>query len=336
MSNGLTRFDAARIALAEARSIDDVKAIRDQAEALRLYAKQAGESLEMQNDIAEIKLRAERRAGEILREMGRGQGKRDETYHRGRFAPLKLADLGLSYNQSSRWRIEASVPEEVFEHHVATVKARGDELTSVGLLRIAKEQKREARRDTNRALVESAVALPAATFPTIVLDPPWDWGDEGDVDQLGRARPVYNTMPLADIAALPIGDLAEPNAHLYLWITNRSLPKGFALLEHWGFRYVTLLTWCKPSIGMGNYYRGSTEQVLFGVRGSLGLLRRDVGTWFSAPRGGRHSAKPEAFYQMVETCSPGPWLELFARAQRPGWGTWGAEAPCTSTTLPSS
>lgn len=328
MTNALVRFDAARVALAEARSIDEVKAIRDKAEALRLYARQAGESLEMQNDIAEIKLRAERRAGELLKEVERAERGRPigKTLHDATFIPPTLADLGIERTQSHRWQAIADVPEPIFEQHIETVKARGDELTSAGVLRIAKEQKREERREENRALVDSVSPIVALTFPTIVLDPPWDWGDEGDADQLGRARPVYDTMPLAEIRALPVADLAEPNAHIYLWITNRSLPKGFDLLEAWGFRYITTLTWCKPSIGMGNYYRGSTEQVLFGVRGSLSLLRRDVGTWFAAPRGNRHSAKPDTFYQIVETCSPGPWLEMFARSQRPGWQAWGAEA----------
>lgn len=193
--------------------------------------------------------------------------------------------------------------------------------------RAYKELKRERTREHNRVLVESApqIAEVGAVYKTIVLDPPWDWGDEGDCDQYGRARPVYTTMPIDEIAALPVSDLAEPNAHIYLWITNRSLPKGFALLDGWGFRYVTMLTWCKPHFGMGNYFRGSTEHVLFGVRGSLPLLRSDVGTWFDAPRPGQHSAKPDAFYDLVETCSPGPWLEMFARRARPGWQTWGAE-----------
>lgn len=329
MTNTLVRFDAARTALAEARSIDEVKAVRDKAEALRLYARQAGESLEMQNDIAEIKLRAERRAGELLRDMPKavasGSNQHEERL-RDATEPPTLADLGIEKTQSHRWQAIADVPEPVFEQHIETVKARGDELTSAGVLRIAKEQRREERRDENRALVESAAPITALTFPTIVLDPPWDWGDAGDADQFGRARPVYATMPIAEIRALPVADLAESNAHIYLWITNRSLPKGFDLLDAWGFRYVTTLTWCKPSIGMGNYYRGSTEQVLFGVRGSLALLRHDVGTWFAAPRGDQHSAKPDAFYQMVETCSPGPWLDMFARSQRPGWQVWGAEA----------
>lgn len=164
--------------------------------------------------------------------------------------------------------------------------------------------------------------------PTLVLDPPWDWGDEGDVSQFGRGDPTYATMPIAEIAALPVGKWATPDAHLYLWITNRSLPKGFDLLKGWGFRYVTMLTWCKPSFGMGNYYRGQTEHVLFGVRGQLALLRNDAGTVFHTPGLTRrqHSEKPEAFYKLVESCSPGPWREQFARTTRKGWYCEGIKA----------
>lgn len=197
------------------------------------------------------------------------------------------------------------------------------------LQRIRKEGKRAEKLKQNLKLIENtppAKAITGETFQAIAIDPPWDWGDEGDVDQFGRGRPVYGTMSIEQITALPVSDLSSKDAHLYLWITNRSLPKGFALMEEWGFRYVTMITWCKPSIGMGNYFRGSTEHVLFGVKGSLPLLRKDVGTWFSANRQGRHSTKPEEFYQLVESCSPGPWLEMFARSQRPGWKQWGAEA----------
>lgn len=193
-----------------------------------------------------------------------------------------------------------------------------------------KEQAREQRREENRKLIERApspiVAAKSARYSTIVIDPPWDWGDEGDQDQLGRARPQYGTMPLSELLELPVGDLSDDDCHIYLWITNRSLPKGFGLLERWGFRYVTALTWCKPSIGMGNYFRGSTEQVLFGVKGSQPLKRKDVGTWFAAPRGPKgHSSKPVEFYDLVESCSPGPYLEMFARSDRKDWTPWGAE-----------
>lgn len=233
-----------------------------------------------------------------------------------------LLDVNPRYISDAK-RIKNDAPD-LFE------KVKDGEITIPQAKRTMKEQERQEKREQNHALVQQAesplVAVDGQTFETIVIDPPWDWGDEGDCDQFGRARPTYATMTIDQIAALPVSELATPNAHIYLWITNRSLPKGFALLEGWGFRYITTLTWCKPSFGMGNYFRGSTEHVLFGVRGSLPLLRKDMGTWFEAQRPGAHSAKPDRLFEIVESCSPGPWLEMFSRRQRPGWVAWGAEA----------
>ncbi|MCX6964811.1 MAG: MT-A70 family methyltransferase [Verrucomicrobia bacterium] len=195
--------------------------------------------------------------------------------------------------------------------------------------RIEKEAKREARREENRAKVSEAQApediiKSEAKFATIVIDPPWDWGDEGDQDQMGRARPDYATMSKEQLMALPVGTLADDDCHLYMWITNRSLPKGFDLIQAWGFRYITAITWAKPSFGMGNYFRGQTEQILFAVKGSQPLKRKDVGTLFTAPRGPNgHSSKPVEFYDLVESCSPGPFLEMFSRHNREGWTAWG-------------
>jgi N6-adenosine-specific RNA methylase IME4 len=147
---------------------------------------------------------------------------------------------------------------------------------------------------------------------------------QGDNDQLGRSRPDYATMSFEQLCKLPVGDLADVDCHIYMWITNRSLPKGFALLEAWGFRYITALTWVKPHFGMGNYFRGQTEHVLFGVKGSQMLKRKDVGTVFNAPRGPNgHSSKPVEFYSLVESCSPGPYLEMFSRSERKDWTAWG-------------
>ena len=195
-----------------------------------------------------------------------------------------------------------------------------------------KEKKREERREENRAKVAEAatpkeIAEVGARFAAIVIDPPWDWGDEGDQDQLGRARPDYATMTKDQLLDLPLPDLADDDCHLYMWITNRSLPKGFELMKRWGFRYVTAITWAKPSFGMGNYFRGQTEHVLFGVKGSQPLKRKDVGTLFNAPRGPNgHSSKPAEFYDLVESCSPGPYLEMFSRSDRAGWKAWGENA----------
>jgi N6-adenosine-specific RNA methylase IME4 len=194
-----------------------------------------------------------------------------------------------------------------------------------------REEKREERREENRKKVAESPApeklLGHAKFSTILVDPPWDWADEGDINQMGRAKPDYATMTIDQLLGLPVGELADTDCHLYLWITNRSLPKGFQLLDRWGFRYITAITWVKPSFGMGNYFRGQTEHVLFGVRGSQMLKRQDVGTVFNAARGaGGHSSKPVEFYDLVESCSPGPYLEMFSRCDRKDWTAWGEQS----------
>jgi N6-adenosine-specific RNA methylase IME4 len=157
-------------------------------------------------------------------------------------------------------------------------------------------------------------------FPTIVVDPPWRYDNTAT---RGAAEDHYPTMPLAELAALDLP--ASDNAHLYLWTTNGFLREAFDLVDAWGFTYKTCLTWCKPQIGMGNWFRNSTEHVLFGIRGKLPTARNDVPTHFVADRT-RHSAKPESFYDLVETCSPAPRLDMFARRRRFGWHTWGNEA----------
>jgi N6-adenosine-specific RNA methylase IME4 len=243
------------------------------------------------------------------------------TSKKGRSRPAVAKAAKVSERKLRRARaVRTKAPEMV-------AAIRAGEKTILDVEREIRERDREKKREANRELVKQAPATVIAQerLQTIVLDPPWDWGAEGDADQFGRARPVYATMSIEEIAALPVADLAADNAHIYLWITNRSLPKGFALLESWGFRYVTALTWCKPSIGMGSYFRGSTEHVLFGVRGSVPLLGRNQGTHFTAPRPAAHSGKPPEFYELVDRRSPGPWLEMFARRERAGWICHGAE-----------
>lgn len=158
------------------------------------------------------------------------------------------------------------------------------------------------------------------SWPTIVIDPPWRYKN---VATRGAAEDHYETMSIADLSTLAIP--ASENAHLYLWVTNSFLREGFVLLDAWGFTYKTCLTWVKPQMGMGNWFRSSTEHVLFAVRGSQPTLRNDEVNWFLEKRG-RHSKKPRAFYDLVERCSPHPWLEMFARERRLGWDFWGDEA----------
>ena len=170
-------------------------------------------------------------------------------------------------------------------------------------------------------------------YATIVADPPWRYSATGErvkgrmKGRGGGAERHYETLTMDEIAALPVASLAADQAHLYLWVTN---PKMFAgpieIVKAWGFTYMTTLTWVKTGApGLGFYFRGMTEHVLFATRGGLGIepARRETNV-ITAPRG-RHSAKPTEFYEKVERVSPAPRLELFARAPRPGWHVWGNE-----------
>lgn len=160
-----------------------------------------------------------------------------------------------------------------------------------------------------------------------MCDPPWEYNDKlrmGTGPKHRGAASHYICAPLEEIKTIPVGEWAEADAHLYLWTTNAFMVEGHELAEAWDFRVRTILTWCKTGFGMGHYFRNSTEHVLFCVRGSLKCLRKDVPTHFVAPRG-RHSEKPQSFYDMVETMSPGPYLDVFARRQRMGWSVYGNE-----------
>ena len=253
----------------------------------------------------------------------------DQNDHFEKTADKLAAEHGVG---SATVRRAGKFAEEV-DRTPELKQAVGERRPVIQVKRELKEQAREARREENRKKIaavpepEKAAAVADAKFATIVIDPPWDWGDEGDQDQLGRARPDYSTMTIEQLEQLDVGGLADDDCHIYLWITNRSLPKGFRLLEAWGFRYITAITWVKPHFGMGNYFRGQTEHVLFGVKGSQPLKRKDVGTAFIADRGtGGHSSKPSTFLDLVESCSPGPYIEMFSRSSRDGWISWGEQS----------
>ncbi len=170
-------------------------------------------------------------------------------------------------------------------------------------------------------------------YKTIVADPPWQYQkDTANGAKPGAAEAHYSTMSMRDIAALPVSDLAANDAHLYLWVTvprlygdrNDRTINARDLMEAWGFEFKTMLTWVKDgSPGMGWYFRGCTEHVLFGVRGRLPIAPADrERNVFTASREG-HSGKPSSFLDLVERVSPGPYCELFARAPRLGWDSWG-------------
>lgn len=172
-------------------------------------------------------------------------------------------------------------------------------------------------------------------FSTILADPPWRFTNRtGKVAPEHRRLDRYSTMTLDMIKALPVEDVCAKNAHLYLWVPNALLPDGLAVMEAWGFRYVSNIIWAKrrkdggpDGRGVGFYFRNVTEILLFGVRGSLRTLdpaRSQVNMIETRKR--EHSRKPDEQYELISACSPGPYLEMFARHPQEGWTAWGDEA----------
>ena len=175
----------------------------------------------------------------------------------------------------------------------------------------------------------------AEPFGTVLADPPWRFSNRtGKVAPEHRRLSRYETLEAKEIASLPVADLAAEHSHCYLWVPNALLAGGLSVMEGWGFTYKANLGWHKvrkdggsDGRGVGFYFRNVTELVLFGTRGKLRTLapgRRQVNLFASRKR--EHSRKPDELYAIVEDCSPGPYLELFARYPRTGWSAWGREA----------
>jgi N6-adenosine-specific RNA methylase IME4 len=154
----------------------------------------------------------------------------------------------------------------------------------------------------------------------ILADPPWSDG----LNETSYGARHYKTLDVDEIAALPVASLAADQAHLFLWSPNNMLPDALQVMEAWGFKHRGVRTWVKTGKpGTGFYFRNNTEQLLFGIRGPPLRFRDDnVASWFEAPRG-CHSEKPALVHEMIEGTSPGPFLELYARRERPGWDVWG-------------
>lgn len=175
----------------------------------------------------------------------------------------------------------------------------------------------------------------AKPFGTVLADPPWQFKNRtGKVAPEHKRLSRYDTLDWKEIAALPVGDLMATESHCYLWVPNALIAEGLQVLEAWGFTYKSMIIWAKrrkdggpDGRGVGFYFRNVTEPILFGVRGKLRTLqagRTQVNLIETQKR--EHSRKPDEQYEIIEACSPGPYLEMFARYPQPGWSVWGNEA----------
>ena len=213
--------------------------------------------------------------------------------------------------------MQAMTPRRPFAGSVNGLLRRGKLLrspSSTFMLRLS---------HTGKPSMSDAWAGLSPPYRCIVADPPWRYGNQKGAVARGHARSHYSTMDFADIQALPVQDLADESCHLWLWGVNQLLDKAFDLARTWGFEPITVATWCKTQPGVGYYLRNSTEHVVFATRGKPMVPEtKAMTTWFQWQRGA-HSAKPVGFYDVVQTVSPGPYVELFCRQPIFGWDTWG-------------
>lgn len=197
--------------------------------------------------------------------------------------------------------------------------------------------------DFLRSVSEQVALDQGQGYGTILADPPWRFSNRtGKMAPEHKRLSRYATLTNEEIGKLPVSDLALPQSHLYLWVPNALVAEGLEVLKRWGFTYKTNLVWYKvrkdggpDRRGVGFYFRNVTELILFGVRGKLRTGpagRRQPNLFRSQKRG--HSRKPDELYDVIEACSPGPYLELFARFQRPNWNQWGDELELNGSHLP--
>lgn len=326
----------------------DIKTAEDAVDAMALadFAADLARRVELGtasvNHALVIKAKAMRKLADIVDE-GQAKGEIAKPHVRSDVRSADIRPLPIPRQRLAECRqIRDAFPtDEQLEEQFTEATERGKELPTRALVKIAKQ--------TRPIPPPAAPPRPVlGTFATIVADPPWRYGN---TSTRAAAQDHYDTLSIAQLCGeelLPDGtnlakDVVHPKsaerAHLYLWSTSSHLPDAFAVMEAWGFTYKTYLVWVKPQMGMGNYFRVSTELVLFGVKGDMRTQDMGLMNWFEARRG-KHSAKPSRFYDLVAKASPGPYLEMFARCdtsnQLPGtcqcaqclrgWEIWGNQA----------
>lgn len=332
MTVELVRYEAARYALQEAKTIDEVKEIRDRAVALAAYARQALDP-DMINWATEIRVRAERKAGQMLHDM-KASGQRDPG-GRGRIGSrheIQLKDLKITPQQSYKWQRLSDLDEEDFDRRVEDAK-RTEMWIFDAFPGDRQKAKADRRAQHEKDLGDRIRALPLKQFGVILADPEWrfvPWNEETGSDR--SAANHYATSALEDIKKRDVPSIAADDCVLALWATVPMLPQALEVMQAWGFEYRSHCVWLKPRAGTGYWFRNVHELLLIGVKGDVPCAAPGTqwdSAWDADP--GEHaeySAKPEEAYKLIETYFPNlPKIELNARIKRPGWEVWGAEAP---------
>lgn len=319
---GMLSVERARDFLAKSKSVDEVREVADKAKAVSLYLRSRDASIESQNDAAEIRLRAERRLGELTREQPKQQGARGvgKSGVAKSDSTLTYAEQGIDKRDAAKWQQIAKIPAKKFEEFVADTRAKGERLTANAPLKMVRQEHKAVMAAELRA---KPIPQVTGRFDVIVIDPPWLYEKRAeDITQRGQID--YPGMELDTIKALPVADRAEDNCILWCWTTNGFMRAALECLDAWGFKEKTILTWGKDRMGNGDWLRGKTEHCIMAVRGSPIVTLTNQTTLLPAPVR-EHSRKPDEFYALVETLCPGTKLDMFAREAREGYVLWGAE-----------
>ena len=287
----------------------------------------------VRKDLLPSEIVALKRAIEPLerREARQRQGTRADLCH-----PATVAECQRAYPGDARDNIARylGVGRTTIERAEAVVEAAEEEPDEYGYLveqmdrsgKIAGAFRRLTVLKQAKELDATPPKLPTGPFHVIVADPPWEYAS-------GNSLP-YPSMPLDEIRTMPVQDLSEQNAILWLWTTNTHLRAAFEIAEAWGFEYKTMLTWVKDRMGTGEWLRGQTEHCLLAARGKPVFIHGSYTTVLNAARR-EHSRKPDEFFSLVEATSPGSRVELFARQARASWQAFGNEIALFSGVHPS-
>jgi len=323
---GLIKYDAACRAIAEAKSLDEVKDIADKATALKEYARQA-KNKQLEIDSAEIRMRAERKWGQMYTEAEKAKGGGDTstgTRKEPVQEPPTLAEMGVDRKFSSKAQKIGAIPDDKFEGLVGEWRDRvqlENERVTTRLI-----------REAEKVEPKEAPPLPEGKYQVIYADPPWSYNDkcEDGAIQSGGAERHYPSMSINELSNMGADKLAGDNSVLFLWATSPLLPDALEIMSAWGFTYKAAFIWDKVKHNMGHYNSVRHEILLIGTRGSCVPDNLKLFDSVQSIEKNKHSEKPEAFREIIDTLYNGPKVELFHRGEAvKGWEAWGNE--CTTT-----
>ena len=335
----LVIYEQACRALTEAKSVDEVKDIRDKAIAMSAYARQA-KIRDLESDAVEIRIRAERRLGQMLvhqkATVGLNEGGRPSKTPAEAEGVLRgsLKDSGIDYKLSSRSQKLAQISDERFEQFVGDTRDAVNRAvkTAVRGLEIESEGEAYTEQLGDGCTVEDLESLINAgkKYSVIYADPPWSFNVYSGKVKIRSADRHYDTQSLDDIKAMPVAELAADDCALMMWAVMPELPGALEVIKAWGFTYKTVaFTWVKENRsgnglfwGMGYWTRANAEVCLLATKGAPKRQAMDVHQIIMSPVS-EHSRKPDEAQVRIERLLPGPYLELYGRRPTPGWTVWG-------------